>query len=246
MIQDARIWDEKWHNIVWKWFKLCYCYRLVISTLLLIVFKELHVLLCFIPNFMYSTSSVTCLSLEMSCCHVVFLYIFGCFRANCFGCLSVLFNVVLGALVAPIMWLSIALLNGTFYECAVSGLEQQALVNWFCKNRTSVCKDELAKVPCQTSNMPATDIKELLLILHAQSQVLLLLLLEHEEGTLRGTELKREAILVKCPHNSLCAWFRYVSAIIITWIKPTPAHFKYTLLWIRNYSWICSKESWFV
>lgn len=93
------------------------------------------------------------------------------------GCLSVLFNVIVGALIAPIMWLSIALLNGTFYECAVSGVEQQALVNWFCKNRTSVCKDELAKVPCQTSSMSALDNKELLLMLHAQSQVLLLVLL---------------------------------------------------------------------
>ncbi|XP_026998666.1 calcium homeostasis modulator protein 5-like [Tachysurus fulvidraco] len=93
-------------------------------------------------------------------------------RANCVGCLSVLFNVIIGALVAPIMWLSIALLNGTFYECAVSGLEKQALVDWFCKNRTNTCKDELDKVPCGTANMPASDIKELLLILHAQSQIL--------------------------------------------------------------------------
>ncbi|KAK3513571.1 hypothetical protein QTP70_019467 [Hemibagrus guttatus] len=93
-------------------------------------------------------------------------------RANCMGCLSVLFNVVVGALVAPIMWLSIALLNGTFYECAVSGMEEQALVDWFCKNRTNTCKDELAKVPCGTSNMPVSDTKELLLMLHAQSQIL--------------------------------------------------------------------------
>ncbi|XP_017351866.1 calcium homeostasis modulator protein 5 isoform X2 [Ictalurus punctatus] len=95
-----------------------------------------------------------------------------CPRANCINCLSVLFHVILGALVAPIMWLSIALLNGTFYECAVSGLEAQALVHWFCKNRTSTCRDQLAKVPCQTSNMSAADTKELLLLLHAQSQIL--------------------------------------------------------------------------
>lgn len=93
------------------------------------------------------------------------------------GCLSVLFNVIVGALVAPIMWLCIALLNGTFYECALSGTGEQALLNWFCKNRTSMCKTELAKVPCQTANLSALDIKELLLMLHAQSQVLLLLLL---------------------------------------------------------------------
>ncbi|KAI5626427.1 protein FAM26E-like [Silurus asotus] len=93
-------------------------------------------------------------------------------RANCLSCATVLFNVAVGALVAPIMWLSIALLNGTFYECAVSGLEEKAIVDWFCKNRTSTCKDELAKVPCQTSNMSPSDTKELLLILHAQSQII--------------------------------------------------------------------------
>lgn len=110
----------------------------------------------------------------ITACLVVSLFVccVCCRRANCVGCLSVLLNVIIGALVAPIMWLSIALLNGTFYECAVSGLEEQALVNWFCKNRTSTCKDELDKVPCGTSNMPASDIKELLLILHAQSQVI--------------------------------------------------------------------------
>ncbi|KAB5535514.1 hypothetical protein PHYPO_G00118540 [Pangasianodon hypophthalmus] len=93
-------------------------------------------------------------------------------RANCVGCLTVLFNVIVGALVAPIMWLSIALLNGTFYECAVSGLEDKALVNWFCKNRTITCKDELAKVLCVPSNMATENSKELLRILQAQSQIL--------------------------------------------------------------------------
>lgn len=82
-----------------------------------------------------------------------------------------LVSVIVGALVAPIMWLSFALLNGVFYECAVSGMNEQAVVDWFCKNRTTTCKEELAKVPCQTSNMTAADTEELLLMLHAQSQV---------------------------------------------------------------------------
>lgn len=91
---------------------------------------------------------------------------------NCMGCLSVLGNVVMGALVAPIMWLSVALLNGTFYECAVSGVNEEWVVNWFCKNFTTTCKDELAKVPCKTSNLPAAATNELLLMLRAQSQIL--------------------------------------------------------------------------
>ncbi|KAM9439620.1 calcium homeostasis modulator protein 5-like [Clarias gariepinus] len=93
-------------------------------------------------------------------------------RRSCMGCFSVLFSVIVGALVAPIMWLSFALLNGVFYECAVSGVNEQAVVDWFCKNRTMACKNELAKVPCQTSSLSAADTKELMLMLRAQSQIL--------------------------------------------------------------------------
>ncbi|KAI4895921.1 hypothetical protein NFI96_019229 [Prochilodus magdalenae] len=95
-----------------------------------------------------------------------------CPRGNCIGCIAILIKVVVGALIAPIMWLSVALLNGTFYECAVSGLEDKVIVDLFCKNRTSTCKDELAKVPCNTSRLPPAETKDLLLMLRAQSQIL--------------------------------------------------------------------------
>ncbi|XP_062843904.1 calcium homeostasis modulator protein 5-like isoform X2 [Trichomycterus rosablanca] len=95
-----------------------------------------------------------------------------CPHRNCLGCLSVLGSVVLGALVAPIMWLSVALLNGTFYECALSGMDQQSVVSWFCKNHTRTCKEELPKVPCKTANLPPAESNELLLMLRAQSQIL--------------------------------------------------------------------------
>ncbi|XP_066513767.1 calcium homeostasis modulator protein 5-like [Hoplias malabaricus] len=95
-----------------------------------------------------------------------------CPRGNCIGCASILLKVVVGALVAPIMWLSVALLNGTFYECAVSGLEDPFIINLFCKNRTGSCRTELAKVPCKTSNLPVAETIDLLLMLRAQSQIL--------------------------------------------------------------------------
>ncbi|KAL7842590.1 hypothetical protein SRHO_G00242790 [Serrasalmus rhombeus] len=95
-----------------------------------------------------------------------------CPRGNCIGCISIFMRAVVGALVPPIMWLSVALLNGTFYECAVSGLEDQVIVDLFCKNRTSTCKAELAKVPCKTSNLPVAETNNLLLMLRAQSQIL--------------------------------------------------------------------------
>lgn len=94
-----------------------------------------------------------------------------CPRGNCFGCLRVLMNIFTGACVAPIMWLSVALLNGTFYECAVSGLDDNLVVDLFCKNKTMKCREELARVPCDRSKLSSEERMELLLMFRAQSQV---------------------------------------------------------------------------
>ncbi|MBN3315000.1 CAHM5 protein, partial [Atractosteus spatula] len=95
-----------------------------------------------------------------------------CPRGNCLGCVKVFIRISVGACVAPVMWLSVALLNGTFYECAVSGLESNEVVNLFCKNKTYRCKMELPRVPCGKSNLPKEDNQDLLLMLRAQSQIL--------------------------------------------------------------------------
>ncbi|KAK2815417.1 hypothetical protein Q5P01_025884 [Channa striata] len=95
-----------------------------------------------------------------------------CPHGNCFGCARVLLSIFTGACVAPIMWLSVALLSGTFYECAVSGLEDKVVVDLFCKNKTLKCRDELARVPCGRSQLPGDESKDLLLMLRAQSQIL--------------------------------------------------------------------------
>ncbi|RXN31668.1 FAM26E-like protein [Labeo rohita] len=95
-----------------------------------------------------------------------------CPRGNCMGCLQVFVKVLSGACIAPVMWLSVALLNGTFYECAVSGLNENAVVRIFCKNKTQTCQDELPRVPCSKSQLSTKDNMELLLMLRAQSQIL--------------------------------------------------------------------------
>lgn len=69
------------------------------------------------------------------------------------------------------MWLSVALLNGTFYECAVSGLDENLVVDLFCKNKTMKCREELARVPCGRSKLSDEERMDLLLMLRAQSQV---------------------------------------------------------------------------
>lgn len=95
-----------------------------------------------------------------------------CPRGNCLGCLKAIMSIFTGACVAPIMWLSVALLNGTFYECAVSGLDDNLVVDLFCKNKTTKCREELARVPCDRSDLSDHDRMELLLMFRAQSQIL--------------------------------------------------------------------------
>ncbi|CAM4702262.1 unnamed protein product [Leuciscus chuanchicus] len=95
-----------------------------------------------------------------------------CPRGNVVGCLSVFVKVLTGAFIAPIMWLTVALLNGTFYECAVSGLDENVVVKIFCQNKTPTCREELPRVPCGKSQLPTNENMELLLMLRAQSQML--------------------------------------------------------------------------
>ncbi|NP_001082934.2 calcium homeostasis modulator protein 5 [Danio rerio] len=95
-----------------------------------------------------------------------------CPRGNFVGCLKGLIKVLYGACVAPVMWLTVALLNGTFYECAVSGLDEVAVIQIFCADKGSVCQDELHRVPCGKSTLPPEQNTELLYMLRAQSQIL--------------------------------------------------------------------------
>lgn len=69
------------------------------------------------------------------------------------------------------MWLSVALLNGTFYDCAVSGLDNNMVVDLFCNNKTRKCREELARVPCGRSQLSNDERMDLLLMFRAQSQV---------------------------------------------------------------------------
>ncbi|XP_003204311.1 calcium homeostasis modulator protein 5 [Meleagris gallopavo] len=81
-------------------------------------------------------------------------------------------QITLNALVAPVMWLSVALLNGTFYECAMSGLRNPAYLDAICHNKSVKCFEELHKVSCGKSTMPFSESEELKLTLQAHSQIL--------------------------------------------------------------------------
>ncbi|ELV12346.1 Protein FAM26E [Tupaia chinensis] len=84
----------------------------------------------------------------------------------------VLGQITLSSLVAPVMWLSVALLSGTFYECAMSGTKSSRLLGLICKGKPKECWEELHKVSCGKTSMPSADNEELKLSLQAQSQIL--------------------------------------------------------------------------
>ncbi|XP_036024978.1 calcium homeostasis modulator protein 5 [Onychomys torridus] len=84
----------------------------------------------------------------------------------------VLGHITLSSLVAPVMWLSVALLNGTFYECAMSGTRSEKLLELICKGKPKECQEDLYKVSCGKSSMTPVENEEVKLSLQAQSQIL--------------------------------------------------------------------------
>ncbi|XP_067402880.1 calcium homeostasis modulator protein 5-like [Emydura macquarii macquarii] len=81
-------------------------------------------------------------------------------------------QITLNVLIGPVMWLSVALLNGTFYECAMSGLKYPGYLNMLCNNKSIRCWKELHKVACGKTTMSFSESEELKLTLQAQSQVI--------------------------------------------------------------------------
>ncbi|KAI4539419.1 hypothetical protein MG293_010811 [Ovis ammon polii] len=97
-----------------------------------------------------------------------------CSRGCCAGLRKawVCLNISVSALVAPLIWVSMALLGGTFYECLASGTK--LAVRCLCRNSTSSCSAQLPLVPCQQAQEPDMKQlqKELQRELTAQSQIL--------------------------------------------------------------------------
>ncbi|XP_004648435.1 calcium homeostasis modulator protein 5 isoform X2 [Octodon degus] len=72
------------------------------------------------------------------------------------------------AALAPLTWVAVALLGGSFYECAASG--STALGSRLCRGRDPVCAQQLPRVPCGQAKPP--EVQDLLKDLKAQSQIL--------------------------------------------------------------------------
>ncbi|XP_073192757.1 calcium homeostasis modulator protein 5-like [Lepidochelys kempii] len=80
-------------------------------------------------------------------------------------------QITLKAFIAPVMWLSVGLLNGTFYECAMSGSKNPKYLEMLCHNKSNKCLEELPKVACGQTSLSSWETEEIILTLQAESQV---------------------------------------------------------------------------
>lgn len=87
---------------------------------------------------------------------------------------TVLFQISSTALVAPSSWIAVALLNGNYYACLMTGTNVSVYNKHLCEGKDSPvqCEKQLHRFPCGSgSGVLAADREDVLLTLRAQSQV---------------------------------------------------------------------------
>ncbi|XP_041844126.1 calcium homeostasis modulator protein 6 [Melanotaenia boesemani] len=84
-----------------------------------------------------------------------------------------LFHITATALVAPSSWVAVALLNGNYYECAMTGANLSAYNLHVCQGKLpeEQCKQELFMLPCEKSAQQSGK-EEVLRTMRAHSQIL--------------------------------------------------------------------------
>ena len=89
---------------------------------------------------------------------------------------TVLCQISTTALVAPTTWIAGALLNGNYYECAMTGTNVSFYNQRLCSGNPdakvqSLCQRELHRFPCELGSSEEDDRKDVMLTLKAHSQV---------------------------------------------------------------------------
>ncbi|MBN3305712.1 calcium homeostasis modulator protein 6 [Amia ocellicauda] len=95
-----------------------------------------------------------------------------CRKGKLCACFKVFALISVKAMVAPISWIAVALLNGSYFECAMTGLNSTLYTAAVCEGKPRACEEELQRVPCGKSSMSSSDSQDVLLIIKAQSQTL--------------------------------------------------------------------------
>ncbi|XP_034467767.1 calcium homeostasis modulator protein 6-like [Hippoglossus hippoglossus] len=85
---------------------------------------------------------------------------------------TVLFQINTTALVAPFTWIAVALLNGNYYECLMTGTKVSPVQHLCGKSNSKVPCENLHRFPCKDDRVLKADREDVLLALKAQSQIL--------------------------------------------------------------------------
>lgn len=102
---------------------------------------------------------------------------------------KVFLQITTTAMVAPISWIAVALLNGNYFECARTGLNVTLFKDNLCFGKVPECRSELYRFPCGKSAVPQTEREDVLAIIRAESQVL---------GWLLIASIMTAALLLTC------------------------------------------------
>lgn len=88
---------------------------------------------------------------------------------------AVFFQISTTALVAPFSWIAVALLNGNYFQCAMTGVNVTDFKKHLCGEKISQdqCQEQLYKFPCgKGTTVPEADRNDVLVTLRAESQIL--------------------------------------------------------------------------
>ncbi|MEE6476087.1 hypothetical protein FKM82_010967 [Ascaphus truei] len=90
-------------------------------------------------------------------------------------CLWMFWQLTYVSALAPLTWIALALLNGGYYQCAVTGQQRDFIKERLCINETQKCVEELLLLPCAKSlelTFPHQQVDLVQRRLMAESQVL--------------------------------------------------------------------------
>ncbi|KAJ8411516.1 hypothetical protein AAFF_G00163240 [Aldrovandia affinis] len=95
-----------------------------------------------------------------------------CSCENCWVFFIKFMKITTSALVAPVSWIAVALLDGNYFECTMTGSNSTWFKNHVCAGKVPECQRELYRFPCKTSSVPETERDDVMGIIRAESQVL--------------------------------------------------------------------------
>lgn len=84
---------------------------------------------------------------------------------------QVFLQISISAVVAPVSWIAVALLNGVYFECTMTGVNATLFREHLCSGKTKACLEELNLFPCGKGSVPAAERDDVLLGIRAESQV---------------------------------------------------------------------------